>query len=599
MEGNRMNSRQGTVFTSPERPASQRAESPASPDAGGPRETNGITSRLVLLYVERAGGRKAVAEVLARAGLEGREAQLLDENYWFSWDEKLRLFEAAANVLDDPEVMIHVGEVALELNVGAVLKLALRALGSPGLVYENVVRANAKFTGSHTMELLEVSRDHARIRYRDLNGHRYHPLDCQYNRGLLACIPALFGLPFARITHPACGCHGADACVYEIRWENRPNEVRSTLPWTFVGAAALVGPALLAPPLLPAGAAVATGAAAVAVVRVAKQRRSRWRGLEQQVYEQSEVARNLTGSLQDLVSELRLEEVLAKVTRNARSTVAGKEFALLVGEDGLRCHSSTGVPRMATATLERWADDVAKGLEEPTTVDDVTLVSSLAPLAADPNSPFGSICAAPLIFRGERLGVLVALATQARTFLPRDIDLIQSYAAQAAIALANARLYEAQQDLARRDPLTGLFNHRVFHEQMSDEIERSSRYGSRFGIVLFDLERFKEVNDARGHAEGDRVLRTVGEALASSCRGPDRCFRVGGDEFALILPEADADAAIASARRAREAVAALPNHLDTAFGIAVWPDDGTGKDTLLEVADARLYAMKRDAAFPT
>jgi diguanylate cyclase (GGDEF)-like protein len=575
--------------------ASTRAGRADAVDSLGARETNGITSRLILLYAERVSGRRAVREILRRAGLEDRKSQLLDENYWFSWDEKIALFEAAADVLDDPQMMIHVGQVALELNVGEGLKLALRALGSPRLVYQNIVRANAKFTGSHTMELLELGRDHARIRYRDRDGHRYHPLDCQYNRGLLACVPGLFGLPFAHIAHPVCGCRGADACFYELRWEDVANDVRFGLVCGALGSAALIGTALLAPVALPLGAAAAAGATAVGAQRAIRHRRSRWRRLEREVREQSEVAERLTSSLQDLVSELRLDEVLAKVTRNARSTVGGKEFALLIDEGGLRCASSTGVSREATATIERWADEAIEDLEEPVTLDDVSLVPSLAPLAEKGSASFGSICAAPLVFRGRHLGVLVALATQARTFLPRDVDLIRSYAAQAAIALANARLYEAQQDLARQDPLTGLLNHRVFHETVAAEIERGRRYGARFSVVLFDLDHFKRVNDAQGHARGDRVLRAAGETLARSCRAVDSVFRVGGDEFAFVLPETDAAGATVCAERARDALALLPESLNASFGIAVWPEDALAKDDLLEHADSRLYLIKREA----
>jgi diguanylate cyclase (GGDEF)-like protein len=589
--------RDDRAVTAPPNPAARFRGDGAGPvQAGTARETNGITSRLVLLYVERVGGREAVAEVLRRARLEGREEQLRDENYWFSWDEKIALFESAEEVLDDPQVMTHVGEVALDLNVGEGLKLALRALGSPRLVYQNVVRANAKFTGSHVMELLELGSDHARIRYRDRNGRGYHPLDCQYNRGMLACVPGLFGLPFAHISHPVCGCRGADACVYELRWENTANDVRFTLGCTALGGAAVLGTVLLAPAAIPVGVAGAVVAMAVATQRVVRHRSSRWRRLEREVREQSEVAERLTGSLQDLVSELQLDEVLAKVTKNARSAVGGKEFALLVDEGGVRSQSSTGVPRGATATLERWAADAIEGLQEPVIVDDVSRVPSLAPLAEGDNGVcFGSICAAPLVFRGLRLGVLVALATQARTFLPQDVDLIQSYAAQAAIALANARLYEAQQDLARRDPLTGLLNHRAFHESVAAEIERGRRYGVRFSVVLFDLDHFKRVNDAGGHAAGDRILQAAGAAMAHSSRAADDPFRIGGDEFALVLPETGAEEATACARRARDALAALPDELRASFGVAVWPDDAADKDDLLERADSRLYLMKGGA----
>lgn len=561
----------------------------------GHRETNGITSRLVLLYVERVGGPEAVKAVLRSCGLEDRGEKLLDENYWFSYDEKIALFEAAAEVLDDPEVMLHIGDVAVELNVGEGLKVALRALGSPRLVYQSIIRAAAKFNASHSMELLELGRDRARVVYRDLSDERrYHPLDCQYNRGLLACVPELFGHPAARIGHPICGCKGGEACVYEIRWSDSPNELRLALIAGGVGGTSIAGAALLAPALLPAAIAFAGALGLTGAARAAWRRRARWRQLENEVREQSRVAERLTASLQELVSELRVEEVLTKVTRNAQVAVRGKEFALLIDDGkGVRCQSSTGLPAAVTERIERWATEVADTLQEPLTVEDVSLVSGLSDLSRERGGSFGSVSAAPLIFRGQRLGVLVALATQPRTFLPRDLDLIKSYAAQAAIALANARLYQAQEELASRDHLTGLLNHREFHEAMERELERCRRYGGQFSIVLFDLDRFKRVNDAHGHAEGDRVLRQVGEALATTCRASDLPFRVGGDEFAYILPNTRAEDAAAAARRARQAVASLPGGLDLSYGITVWPADAESKDSLLEQADVRLYGMKR------
>jgi diguanylate cyclase (GGDEF)-like protein len=315
--------------------------------------------------------------------------------------------------------------------------------------------------------------------------------------------------------------------------------------------------------------------------------------MKRELREQADVAQRLTGSLQDLVSELRLDEVLAMVTRNARSAVGGKEFALLVDEDGLRCQSSTGVPRAATAILEHWAGHEIDELWEPTTIDDVSTVDELASLAkATEGSAFGSICAAPLVFRGQHLGVLVALATQAHTFLPSDLELIQSYASQAAIALANARLYEAQEEMARRDPLTGLLNHRVFHEAVAAEIERCRRYASRFSVVVLDLDHFKQINDAHGHTRGDEVLRAVGETLSAQCRASESAFRVGGDEFAFVLPASHHDGAFAFARRTHDALVEMPEELRASFGIAGWPDDATEKNDLLARADARLYDAK-------
>jgi diguanylate cyclase (GGDEF)-like protein len=360
-----------------------------------------------------------------------------------------------------------------------------------------------------------------------------------------------------------------------------------------VGGGALAGTAALDPALLPVGAAVAGVAAVAAWMRADHQARAVRRQLEAEAREQSEVAERLIASLQDLVSELRLDEVLAKITANAQAAVVGKEFALLVDEgDGPRCQSYTSLPLGAVSVLESWARSAAP-VETPMTIDDVLTSPGLARLASDSALPFGSICAAPLYFRGRHLGLLVALATQPRTFLPRDVDLIQSYAAQAAVALANARMYQDLEELASRDHLTGLLNLREFHEALTRELERCKRYGGRFSVVLFDLNRFKDVNDSHGHAEGDRVLREAGEAIARTCRASDLAFRVGGDEFAYILPESGEEAAVAAAGRVRAELASMPERLDCSYGITVWPEDGPERARLLEAADGRLYDMKR------
>jgi diguanylate cyclase (GGDEF)-like protein len=560
------------------------------------RETNGITSRLVLLYVEQTGGPEAVAEMLARCGMSDRGSELLDENYWFSYDEKIALFEAASAVLDDSNVMLNASAQALALNVGGGLKLALRALGSPRLVYQNIVRANAKFSGSHSMELLDVGPRHAVISYADLTpANRYHELDCQYNRGMLARVPELFGLGPAQVEHHVCGCSGGPACIYSLRWESGSNEIRFAIGATVVGGGALAATAVFDPSLLPVGAAVAGASAVAAAMRAARQGRAVRHQLEADAQEQSALADRLVASLQDLVSELRLEEVLAKITQNAQAAVVGKEFALMVDDgEGPHCQSFTRLPLSAVSILEAWAQGAMGAREQPITVDDVLAVPGLSRLAGSVDPSFGSICAAPLVFRGSRLGVLVALATQPRTFLPRDVDLIQSYAALAAVALANARMYQELEELASRDHLTGLLNLREFHESLARELGRCKRYGGRFSVVLFDLNRFKAVNDSRGHAEGDRVLKEAGGAFGQTCRSSDLAFRIGGDEFAYILPESDAEAATAAAARARAALAAMPEELDCCYGITVWPDDGPERAKLLETADSRLYEMKRE-----
>ena len=99
------------------------------------------------------------------------------------------------------------------------------------------------------------------------------------------------------------------------------------------------------------------------------------------------------------------------------------------------------------------------------------------------------------------------------------------------------------------DPLTGLYNRRLFSENFEKELNRSRRYGSPLGLVVLDLHRFKEVNDKHGHPRGDEVLRAAAATLKKALRTSDSAFRIGGDEFALLLPQTDAEQALALSRR--------------------------------------------------
>jgi diguanylate cyclase (GGDEF)-like protein/putative nucleotidyltransferase with HDIG domain len=582
-----VSSEQGLVETRTLGPLARRPLPPPMRWEDERPETSGMTSRLILAYVERRGGRAALDRVLELCGLVEAEGDLRDEGHWFSFATKIRLFQTAAEVLDDPNVARHLGESAIELNVGEALKLTLRALGSPRLVYENIVRANGKFTTTARMDLLEASSTHARIAYVDITGTPFHPLDCQYNQGMLSCVPALFGLPLARVSHPVCAGDGGEACVYDLSWDSGGSYVRSGLAALAGGGGALIAGGLLDPGLLPAAGAFAAVLAAIAGKRTVSVRRRVWRQLENTVSDQALVTQRLNASLQDMVSQLRLEDVLAKVTDHAQSTLEGRHFALLVDDgDGLRCRRASDLPAGSIRALERWAAGSRRVHDAAVLLEDLTAVPELRALPESGELPLRSLCVAPLTYRGESLGVLVALAANAWTFLPRDLDVIQSFATQAAIALSNARLYEAPQELASRDPLTGLRNHREFHESVARELERCRRYGGCMSVALYDLDGFKQVNDAGGHAEGDRVLRMTADALTRSCRSSDSAFRIGGDEFALLLPETGAADAQAVAGRAAA-------RFDSSFGVAVWPDDGPSKEGLLARADERLYEMKR------
>jgi diguanylate cyclase (GGDEF)-like protein len=153
-------------------------------------------------------------------------------------------------------------------------------------------------------------------------------------------------------------------------------------------------------------------------------------------------------------------------------------------------------------------------------------------------------------------------------------------------------------DQARRDPLTGLLNHQAFSDVLAREIDRAQRYDHGLVLVFIDLDGFKSVNDTLGHMEGDRVLNRVGECAASMLRGSDVAGRIGGDEFVVLLLEADTHAGDRYVRRFTAGLAELaergelPRGFSYSAGWAHFPADADGPDALLRLADTRQYAVK-------
>jgi diguanylate cyclase (GGDEF)-like protein/putative nucleotidyltransferase with HDIG domain len=172
------------------------------------------------------------------------------------------------------------------------------------------------------------------------------------------------------------------------------------------------------------------------------------------------------------------------------------------------------------------------------------------------------------------------------------LDLLEGVVAQTATALDNARLIETMAHQARFDNLTGLLGHRAFHEALEIQLGRP---GVPFTLASIDIDDFKLINDLHGHPIGDEALRRVAETLRRCAGEHDSVFRVGGEEFAVLLPGRTADTARPAVERLREAVASTPFALPlrVSIGIASCPDDAQDRDSLLERADDALYAAKR------
>jgi diguanylate cyclase (GGDEF)-like protein len=152
---------------------------------------------------------------------------------------------------------------------------------------------------------------------------------------------------------------------------------------------------------------------------------------------------------------------------------------------------------------------------------------------------------------------------------------------------------------AATDALTGLYNRRLFEEYCEKELNRAKRYSQPLALVILDLHRLKEINDRYGHLQGDQSLQMAAATLRKTMRASDFAFRIGGDEFALLLPQTDPEQATILCRRVRAHFESemAPLKLDVPvtldFGVAVHPQDGDEKEGLLRLADERLYQLKR------
>jgi diguanylate cyclase (GGDEF)-like protein len=207
---------------------------------------------------------------------------------------------------------------------------------------------------------------------------------------------------------------------------------------------------------------------------------------------------------------------------------------------------------------------------------------------------------APLVLDQEVLGALSLSATLPSIFSEADLRLLSSFAATATAAIHNAILYSETQSLATTDPLTGELNRRALFEMGQREIERFQRFGRPLSWVMFDIDRFKQINDTYGHAAGDQVLVTIVERCCRVIRHIDIVGRYGGDEFVILLPETDYQIAGEIADRVRTSISDTPVETDAgaisvsvSMGVTVASQDTADLGLLLNKADQALYRSKR------
>lgn len=208
----------------------------------------------------------------------------------------------------------------------------------------------------------------------------------------------------------------------------------------------------------------------------------------------------------------------------------------------------------------------------------------------------------PLKAKGKTVGVFTASSIDTRHFTPEETSLIEAIGGQIGSAIETARLFEKMNYLSLTDELTGLYNRRHFKQVLEAETLRSMREGRSFSLVMIDLDSFKAHNDKYGHQSGDELLKAFANVLKSEPRKTDTAFRLGGDEFSIVLPGASAEVTSIVLSRITSAwrLIQLPGMQDAcpvsgfSVGVAAFPIDSDTSHGLIGVADAELYRAKSE-----
>ena len=216
-------------------------------------------------------------------------------------------------------------------------------------------------------------------------------------------------------------------------------------------------------------------------------------------------------------------------------------------------------------------------------------------------APTQSVISVPLMAKNKMVGVMSVQAHSSNAFDHDHLRLLTSIAGQAALSLENAKLHAQVSEQAQRDPLTGVFNHGTFIDKLHNTVRQAGETGNPVALIMLDIDRFKQYNDTYGHMLGDDVLRSIVVAIQNHLKSTDVVGRWGGEEFGIVLPDVTRAQASLIAERIRQTSArtVLKDLHDRSIpsptvsqGIALYPDDATDLEELIDKADSALYRAK-------
>jgi diguanylate cyclase (GGDEF)-like protein len=314
--------------------------------------------------------------------------------------------------------------------------------------------------------------------------------------------------------------------------------------------------------------------------------------------------RQLADVFHDILSEHSLDNLLDRIADT---------LAELVPHDTLSIYEADEAQTVLIPVLARdkWAEKIlnsrsefGEGItgwaalhREPVRTNQAHLDPRTKTVPGTPADEPEALIAVPLIARGLVKGVLnIYRLGEDATFSDEEFELTTRFADAAALALDNAQIRIQLEFQAQTDSLTGLYNHRYFHERLRAELTRASRSREAVGLLMLDIDDFKRVNDVYGHGAGDQVLTELAELLRGAIRGSDVVCRLGGEEFGVIMAGGDAADALTLARRLTEALAEVEfgaaGKITVSVGISQGPDHAMNPRELVACAEAAMMTAK-------
>ena len=297
-------------------------------------------------------------------------------------------------------------------------------------------------------------------------------------------------------------------------------------------------------------------------------------------------------------STLELESILQSAVEEVGRALKSHRAALVLWEDG------TLKPEGMSIYERPAEDECLEPIRDLAHRPEIALLENLVGAAGRRNGGPGSSSLpipgpleAPITYRNSIIGTLVVEDdTPGRVWEDEEILMVKTASDQLAVAISHARLFQQVQTQAMTDELTGLFNHRYFHERLEREMKLADRNNDKVSLILLDLDHLKRINDSFGHRAGDSALRHVADMMRSTVRDVDICGRYGGEEFVVILPQCGWEDAVHVAERLREAIASQPlsriGQLTASFGVTTYPTAAKSKEELIEMADRAMYLAK-------